>query len=262
MNRLEINNLEYGYYGENVIQDINMKIDKGEFVGIIGGNGSGKSTILKCIYGALKPRKGVIYIDNTDIMSMSSVDIARKIAVVSQENDMNFDFSVEEMVLMGRIPHKTFFQADTNEDIKITIEALQKTGMYPLKDRSFKSLSGGEKQRVIIARAIAQQADLMILDEPTNHLDICYQLQIFETVKSLGITVLAAIHDLNLASLYCDRIYALKNGNIFARGTPEEILTVQFIRELFGVECEIGISKHTGKTVISYIPGNILGDTK
>ncbi len=254
MDRLTIKNLEYGYFDENVIENINICAEAGKFTGIIGGNGSGKSTLLKCIYGALKPQRGEILLGNRKLADMSLRQLATNIAVVGQENEFAFDFTVWEMVEMGRTPYKSFFQADNAKDKEIVAEALQKTGMYNLKDRSFRQLSGGEKQRVIIARAIAQRTEVMILDEPTNHLDISYQLNTFETVKDLGITVIAAMHDLNLASLFCDKIYILKDRRVFAAGTPEEILTAKNIEEVFGVRAEVKTSDETSKSVISYIP--------
>lgn len=254
MERLTVNDLSFGYFDENVIEDINISAEAGRFTGIIGSNGSGKSTILKCIYGGLKASKGSIMLGERSLSDMSPQQLAANIAVVGQENEFTFDFTVWEMAAMGRTPHKGLFQPDTAQDREIVADALQKTGMYALKDRSFRQLSGGEKQRVIIARAIAQQSELMILDEPTNHLDIAYQLQTFETVKALGVTVLAAVHDLNLAALFCDRIYVLKDRHIFAEGSPEEILTADNIKEVFGVEAEVGISERTGKPVVSYIP--------
>lgn len=254
MTALTVNNLDYGYFDENVIENINIRAEAGKFTGIIGSNGSGKSTILKCIYGALRPQKGRILLGDKSLSDMNPQQLASNLAVVGQENEFAFDFTVWEMAAMGRNPHKGLFQPDTAEDRKIVADALKKTGTYDLKDRSFRQLSGGEKQRVIIARAIAQQTGLMILDEPTNHLDIAYQLQTFETVKALGITILAAMHDLNLAALFCDMIYVLKDRRIFAAGSPEEILTADNISRVFGVEAEVRVSGKTGKPMVSYIP--------
>lgn len=254
MTALTVNNLDYGYFDENVIENINIRAEAGKFTGIIGSNGSGKSTILKCIYGALRPQKGRILLGDKSLSDMNPKQLASNLAVVGQENEFAFDFTVWEMAAMGRNPHKGLFQPDTAEDRKIVADALKKTGTYDLKDRSFRQLSGGEKQRVIIARAIAQQTGLMILDEPTNHLDIAYQLQTFETVKALGITILAAMHDLNLAALFCDMIYVLKDRRIFVAGSPEEILTADNISRVFGVKAEVRVSGKTGKPMVSYIP--------
>ncbi len=251
---LTVNSLDYGYFDENVIENINIRAEAGRFTGIIGSNGGGKSTILKCIYGALRPQKGRIMLGDKSLSEMNPQQLASNLAAVGQENEFAFDFTVWEMAAMGRNPHKGLFQPDTAKDREIIEDALKKTGMYTLKDRSFRQLSGGEKQRVVIARAIAQQTEVMILDEPANHLDIAYQLQIFETVKALGVTVLAAMHDLNLAALFCDRIYVVRDRHIFAEGSPEEILTAENIRKIFGVRAEVRTSEKTGKPVVSYIP--------
>lgn len=210
-----------------------------EFVGIIGPNGSGKSTLLKCIYRVLKPDNGCIYIGNENMKDMSYRSSARKLAVVAQHNYYNFEFSVREVVLMGRAPHKKALERDTARDYEIVEEALRTVGMEHFADRSFSTLSGGEQQRVILARALAQQTPCLILDEPTNHLDITHQLQLMKLVKNLDVTVISAIHDLNIAAAFCDRLYVLKNGNIVGCGKPEEVLTTEFIREVYQVETEL-----------------------
>ena len=159
--------------------------------------------------------------------------------VVAQHNYYNFDFSVREVVLMGRSPHKKALERDNAEDYAIVAEALEKVGMADFAARSFSTLSGGEQQRVILARALAQQTPCLILDEPTNHLDITHQLQLLKIVKQLDVTVISAIHDLNIAAMFCDRLYVLKNGEIVAEGTPMEVLTRELIREIYEVESDI-----------------------
>ena len=159
--------------------------------------------------------------------------------VVAQHNYYNFDFSVREVVLMGRSPHKKALERDNAEDYAIVAEALEKVGMAGFAARSFSTLSGGEQQRVILARALAQQTPCLILDEPTNHLDITHQLQLLKIVKQLDVTVISAIHDLNIAAMFCDRLYVLKNGEIVAEGTPREVLTRKLIREIYEVESDI-----------------------
>ena len=196
----------------NILKDINIEVDNKEVVGIIGPNGSGKSTLLKCIYRVLKPSNGIVKFDYADIKNISVKESSKKLAVLSQHNNYNFDFTVKEIVLMGRSPHKKFMERDNKEDYDIVNDALKKVDMMNFKDRNFQSLSGGEQQRVILARALAQQPKCLILDEPTNHLDIKYQLQLMRIVKSLNIEVIAAIHDLNIATMYCDKIYVLKDG--------------------------------------------------
>ena len=199
----------------------------------------GKSTLLKCIYRVLKPDTGVIMLDGKPLNEYKVKDSAKALAVVSQHNYYNFEFSVQEIVMMGRAPHKKTMERDNAEDYKIVEECLEKVGMLPYRHRVFSSLSGGEQQRIILARALAQKTDCLILDEPTNHLDIKYQLQLLDIVKSLGITVIGALHDLNIAAAYCDRIYAMKNGRLVACGTPEEVITEDFIHMLYEVDATV-----------------------
>lgn len=236
---LTVKNLEVKYGDVEVLKDVSMRIHKNEFIGIIGPNGSGKSTLLKCIYRVLKPNSGCVYLDNTNINHISLRQSAKKMAVVSQHNYYNFDFSVKEVVLMGRSPHKKTMELDNSMDHEIVEESLKKVRMEEFANRSFSTLSGGEQQRVILARALAQQTSCLILDEPTNHLDITHQIQIMKLVKDLNITVISAIHDLNTAAAFCDRLYVLENGHIVGVGTPEEILTVEFMRKIYKVETEI-----------------------
>ena len=227
----------------NILKDINIEVDNKEVVGIIGPNGSGKSTLLKCIYRVLKPSNGIVKFDYADIQNISVKESSKKLAVLSQHNNYNFDFTVKEIVLMGRSPHKKFMERDNKEDYDIVNDALKKVDMMNFKDRNFQSLSGGEQQRVILARALAQQPKCLILDEPTNHLDIKYQLQLMRIVKSLNIEVIAAIHDLNIATMYCDKIYVLKDGKIVQYGTPKEILTPQLIKNVYEVDAKLIVDK-------------------
>ena len=235
----------------NILKDINIEVDNKEVVGIIGPNGSGKSTLLKCIYRVLKPSNGIVKFDYADIKNISVKESSKKLAVLSQHNNYNFDFTVKEIVLMGRSPHKKFMERDNKEDYDIVNDALKKVDMMNFKDRNFQSLSGGEQQRVILARALAQQPKCLILDEPTNHLDIKYQLQLMRIVKSLNIEVIAAIHDLNIATMYCDKIYVLKDGKIVQYGTPKEILTPQLIKNVYEVDAELIVDKD--RVHISYL---------
>lgn len=227
----------------NILKDINIEVDNKEVVGIIGPNGSGKSTLLKCIYRVLKPSNGIVKFDYADIKNISVKESSKKLAVLSQHNNYNFDFTVKEIVLMGRSPHKKFMERDNKEDYDIVNDALKKVDMMNFKDRNFQSLSGGEQQRVILARALAQQPKCLILDEPTNHLDIKYQLQLMRIVRSLNIEVIAAIHDLNIAAMYCDKIYVLKDGKIVQYGTPKEILTPQLIKNVYEVDAKLIVDK-------------------
>ena len=189
-----------------ILQEVSLCAGKGKFVGVIGPNGSGKSTLLKCIYRVLHQDAGCIFLDGKENTKMGYKETARFLGVVAQHNIYDFDFSVRDIVLMGRSPHKKTMEQDNAEDRRIAREALARVGLSGFEERTFAELSGGEQQRVILARALAQQTRALILDEPTNHLDVKYQLQLLNTVKSLDLTVVAAFHDLNLAGLYCDEI--------------------------------------------------------
>ncbi|WP_133015490.1 ABC transporter ATP-binding protein [Clostridium cuniculi] len=235
----------------NILKGINIEVDNKEVVGIIGPNGSGKSTFLKCIYRVLKPNDGAILLDKVDIKGMTVKESSKRLAVLSQHNNYNFDFTVKDIVLMGRSPHKKFMERDNKEDYDIVNDALKKVEMLEFKDRCFQSLSGGEQQRVILARALAQQPQCLILDEPTNHLDIKYQLQLMRIVKNLNIEVIAAIHDLNIAAMYCDKIYVLKDGEIIKYGNPKEVLTKELIKEVYEVDAEVILNNE--RIYISYL---------
>ncbi|MBD2487252.1 ABC transporter ATP-binding protein [Aulosira sp. FACHB-615] len=249
---LEVKHLCWSIEGKQILHDIHLQVSSGELVGLIGPNGSGKSSLLRCLYRVLKPDRGVITLNGKNIWHLSTREMAQTTAVVLQETSADFDFTVAEMVLMGRNPHQGLFDRETKKDHLIVLNALMQVGMNDFAERSFISLSGGEKQRVLIARAIAQQAQFLILDEPTNHLDIRYQLELLELVKGLGVTAIAALHDLNLAASYCDRIYVVHHGTIKAVGTPQDLLQPSLIREVFGVGSTVETNSKNGKLNISF----------
>jgi iron complex transport system ATP-binding protein len=236
-----------------VIRDVSLRVERGCFVGIIGPNGSGKTTLLKSVYKALRPDSGAILLEAMDLLRASPRLVARHLGVVGQFNEVGFDFSVHEMVMMGRQPHKHLMETDNREDYRAVEEALRATNLEHLARRSFLTLSGGEKQRVILARALAQNPRLLVLDEPTNHLDIKYQLQILGIIKGLGISVLAALHDLQLAIEYCDHLYAMKAGALVAHGEPRRLLTRELVAELYEVRCEVYENPVTGRPAIAYL---------
>ena len=236
---IQTDNIQVSFGSKTILQDISLAIQDKEFVGIIGPNGSGKSTFLKCLYRVLQPNGGKIFFDGTELSDLSHRDTALKMAVVAQHSTVNFDFSVLEMVLMGRSPYKGLLDRDQIDDYEIARHALAQVGLSDFESRNFNTLSGGEQQRVILARALAQRTECLVLDEPTNHLDIKYQLELMTIVKRLDTTVVAAIHDLNLAAKYCDEIYVLKNGNIVGYGSPEEVITSSMIKEVFHLNSKI-----------------------
>ncbi|MDR2375768.1 MAG: ABC transporter ATP-binding protein [Treponema sp.] len=251
---LEVNHVSISISRRDIVSDISLKVEEGLFVGLIGPNGSGKSTLLKAIYKVLSPREGAIFLDGEDLIKARPRLVARSMAVVGQFNELDFDFSVREMVMMGRTPHKALLEQDTKQDFEIVERALSMVDLGAYAGRSYQSLSGGEKQRVVLARAIAQEPQLLVLDEPTNHLDIKYQLQILSIVKKLGVSVLAALHDLSLAAEYCDYLYVLRSGSLAAKGPPESVLTRELIEDVYDVGCETYTNPVTGKLGISYFP--------
>ena len=223
---------------KTIIDKININIPSNKFIGLVGLNGTGKSTILKAIYGINK-YKGTILLNDQDIKSFNTKTLAQKMAVLIQENVNDFDFKVKDIVMLGRLPYKKLFDNDTIYDLDIVNNALNYVGMQNFADRYFNSLSGGEKQRVMIARILAQQVKFLILDEPTNHLDIKNQFKFFETIKSLNYTVFAVLHDLNMAAKFCDYIYVLHQGKIYAQGTPKQVFTSKLLENIFGMKANI-----------------------
>ena len=251
---LTVNELCVALGEKEIVKKVSLKASANSFVALLGPNGSGKSTLLRSIYRVLKPSEGIILFDGKDSMNISNKKLAKELAVVSQFNNINFDFTVREIVMMGRTPHLNMFQKESSKDHAIVDSALDNVGMKEYANRSYGSLSGGEKQRIMLARAIAQEPKLLILDEPTNHLDVRYQLQILSIVKKLGINVLAALHDLTLASQFCDYLYLLKDGEIDSQGKPEEVLTKETIKRVYQIDCEILKAPNTNGLLISYYP--------
>lgn len=249
---ISANKIEVSYGAENILNGVDIYAEDGKITGIIGPNGSGKSTLLKCIYRTLKAKEGTIMIDGKNIDSMSYKDSARKLSVVAQHNSYSFDFSVEEIVLMGRNPYKKLMEKENREDYDIVYDCLKKVGLEEFSKRMYSTLSGGEQQRVVLARALAQKTKYIVLDEPTNHLDITHQLQIMRLIKESGITAVAAVHDLNIAAMFCDVIYAMKDGKVVSYGKAEEVITPENIKLLYGVESEIVRDKN-GKIHILFL---------
>ncbi len=249
---LETRDVNIRLSSQEIVHHASVRVKEGEFVGLIGPNGSGKTTLLKSIYRQLKPSGGVILLDGRDMREIPYKESARDMGVVSQFTNLSFDLSVEDMVMMGRSPHKKAFSGDTKEDYAIVEEALRKVDMLDFRDRGFLTLSGGERQRIVLARALAQQVNILLLDEPTNHLDITYQLQIMDVVKSLHKGILAAMHDLNLTLMYCTYVYVMQHGEIIAYGRPEEVITPELIRRVYNVDCDIIRAPRSGKMHVIY----------
>lgn len=251
---LTVKDLSVKYSEKEIVKKVSLETSDNSFVALLGPNGSGKSTLLRSIYRVLKPSGGIILFDGKDSEDISNRKLAKEMAVVSQMNNLNFDFTVKEIVMMGRTPHLNILQSESSKDYEIVNSALEDVGMEDYGNRSYTSLSGGEKQRIMLARAIAQEPKLLILDEPTNHLDVRFQLQILTIVKNLGINVLAALHDLTLASQFCDYLYMLKDGEIDSQGKPDQVLTKEVIKRVYDIECEIVQAPNSKGLLISYYP--------
>lgn len=253
MFKLQVKNLEFSIDKKEILKDISFEIPKGSFVGIIGPNGSGKSTILKNIYRLYKPDSGQILLDNKNLLNMKDKDCAKEIAVLAQESNSQFDFTVEQIVKMGRYPYKSVFEDYSKKDLDMVTDMLKRVGLEAYVGRSFSKLSGGEKQRTLIARALVQDTEFLILDEPTNHLDIGYQIQLMDLVKSLNITTLSAIHDMNMASMYCDYLIVMKDGKIKNCGSVKEVITEEMLKEIFGVNAYVGVNPMNNKLQVSFM---------
>lgn len=235
--------LDFAYYHGLVLEDVSFALRKGELVALIGPNGSGKTTLLKVLSGVLSPLRGRVLLDGRGVGQFSRREIAQKIAVVPQNLEVSYAFTVREMVLLGRTPYVRPWRGLTPRDLRVVEEAMERVGIRELGLRPFPELSGGEKQIVILAMALAQEPQVLLLDEPTVHLDIHHQLAVLELVKSLnqeeGLTILAVIHDLNLAALYFDRLLLLNHGHLAADGPPAEVLQKDRIAQVFGTPVEV-----------------------
>jgi len=232
------------YYGSvKVLENVCFSVKERDFIGILGPNGSGKTTLLRSISRTLKPHRGVIFLNDVDIYALKSVEVAKQMAVVPQDNVITFDFTALDIVLMGRNPHLSRFQMESEKDIAIAKRAMELTNTWHLAERHVNELSGGERQRVIIARALAQEPKVLLLDEPTVHLDINNQLEIMDLLKELsikkGLIVLVVFHDFNLAARYCDSAILLNDGKIVSAGNLDAVLTSENIRSVFQVDAVV-----------------------
>ena len=238
-------------YGKEktALDGIDLELDFGRIVGLLGPNGSGKTTLLRSIYRTQKMDSGIVRLDDEDITHFPGKKLARNMAVMGQFNQINFDYTVLDIALMGRYPFHSLLEQERERDYEIALEALDKVGMK----NYFQSLSGGEKQRVVLARALTQSPKILILDEPTNHLDIRYRLEILSIIKDLQITVLAALHDLSLAAQFCDHLYLMKQGEIVTQGQPQAVITPENLRRIFDVEACVYPSPINGKLMIQYL---------
>lgn len=255
MNLLEVKNLKFGYGKELILDGISFNVKKGEFLSIIGPNGSGKSTLLKTLNNLYPSKLGAISLDGEDINKLKKRDLAKKMALVLQYNTIEYEFTVEDIVLMGRHPHKGRFERENEEDYKIIEESLEMTNTLDLRDRVVTEISGGERQRVMIAKALAQRPSIILLDEPTSHLDINHQIEILKLLKKMnkenGTTIILVIHDINLGIRYSDRVIMLNEGKIVEIGDAEKVITKKNIRLAYDINVAIEKNQHTDSLYIT-----------
>ncbi|GAA1287341.1 ABC transporter ATP-binding protein [Saccharothrix xinjiangensis] len=250
--RVVVDGVSVALGGTPIVFEAGLTVGAGEMVGIVGPNGSGKSTLLRAVYRALRPGAGLVRVDGSDVWELSARQSAQRTAVVVQESGSDFVLKVADVVAMGRNPHKGPLDRDTEEDRRICAQSLARTGVSALAGRDYDTLSGGEKQRVLLARALAQQPRLLVLDEPTNHLDIRFQLELLNLVRTLGVATLTVMHDLTLALGHCDRVYVLHRGRVVADGPPAEVLTPGLVAEVFGVRSHRWVDPDTGQAHLGF----------
>ncbi len=259
---LNISHLSWQIKNKTILRDISFSVRKGEVIGIIGPNGAGKTSLLRCLTNqanilASSSIHGSVLLKNQSISQFSAREIAQHFALVMQKNDSIFALSVQDVMKMGLLPHKSLFSLDSDHDKAQINLALEKVGLAEAINSQFNQLSGGEQQRVLIARAIIQASQILVLDEPTNHLDVYYQHQVLQLVNKLNITVIMTVHDFNLASLYCQRLLLLNKGQLVCDGAPKEVLTPEQLRQVFGLPCQQSIDAMTGATQVSfYLPND------
>lgn len=243
MVRIQVDSLQVSYDDTPALRGVTFQVERGEFVALVGPNGSGKSTVLRTITNLVKPRSGQVKVDGIPVARYRPDALARIVSVVRQEEPLDFEFTVEEIVTLGRIPHLRRFEREGPNDRRIIREALELTGLSELANRSVVEISGGERQRVGFARALAQAPEILLLDEPTAHLDLRYQIGMLDLLQDLcrkqGLTVVIVMHDLNLAAQYSRRMLLLDKGRLSRSGPPQQILTSEVIREVYGIEASI-----------------------
>ena len=251
---LRAEGVSFGYEGGFSLQEATVAVSPGSLTGLLGPNGCGKTTLLRLLCGVLRPQNGRVLLGDRDIESMARRDLARHVAVVPQETHPAFDYSVLEMVLMGRHPHLGAFQLEGPADLEIARTALAATGTAHLAPRNYMTLSGGEKQRVIIASALAQATELLLLDEPTASLDLGYQLEIAALLARLNreqnVTMVLATHDLNLAASLCDRLVVMRDGRVLTHGATRDVLTGDMVRQLYDVDADVAFHPRAGHLTV------------
>lgn len=258
---LSVQHVSWRADNQLILDDISFTINKGSFTGILGPNGAGKSSLLRCLYRYVRADSGSVKFNQQDIWrEYDAYQYAQDIAVVLQETPTHFNLTVYDIVALGLLPHKGLFTREQPQDKQKIDCAIQQVGLSDKTLQNFEHLSGGEKQRALIARAIVQSPSLLIMDEPTSHLDVRYQIQVIELAKSLGITVIASFHDLNLASAMCDQLIVLDKGKLVEQGTPQKVITSEMLSNVFGVCAEVSVHAQHKVPHISYFYGYDIQD--
>ncbi|WP_327677830.1 ABC transporter ATP-binding protein [Streptomyces sp. NBC_00467] len=238
--------------GRSLVRDLSLRVDSGRVVGLVGPNGSGKSTALRCVYRALRPSTGTVWVGDDDLSRLAMRRSAQTVAAMTQDGAVDLDFTVEELVALGRTPHLQGNQALGRRERELCERAMDRLDIRHLARRGVLTLSGGERQRVLLARALVQEPKILVLDEPTNHLDVRHQVQLLSLLRGSGLTVLIVLHDLNLASAACDRIGVLSEGRLVTAGSPAHVLTPELVDEVFGVEASVVPHPRTGAPQLLY----------
>jgi len=259
-NDLRVSNASFSYIGGFSLNHINLFVPDGQMVGLLGPNGSGKTTLLKLATGVLVPSAGDVLIGERSLKKLLRREVARQIAVVPQELNIPFAYTVEEVVMLGRTPFLRGLARESKRDRQIVAGVLEVTGMAGFRGRYFNELSGGERQKVVVAMALAQEPAILLLDEPTSHLDISHQMEILELLRRFNrekkVTIVAAMHDLNLAALFFERLVLLGRGLVFADGSPDEVITGEIIQKVFSAKVEIARHPKTAVPQIVLLPDN------
>ncbi|WP_436763130.1 ABC transporter ATP-binding protein [Streptosporangium sp. V21-05] len=236
---LRVENVHWAPGGKPILRGISLTVEPGEIVGLIGPNGSGKSSLLRCAYRRQRPDRGVVRLDGADVWATPAMRVARRVAAVTQDSPADLENQVEQIVALGRIPYLGALGRLSDREKELIASAMTRCEVSHLARRVYASLSGGERQRVQLARALVQEPGLLILDEPTNHLDLRHQVELLALIGELGVTVVAALHDLQLAAAACDRLVVLHDGQLVAAGAPQEIVTEQLLAEVYRVTAEV-----------------------
>ncbi len=245
--RLTAERVSWRVGGRTILDDVSLDCAPGTVTGLLGPNGSGKTTLLHLMAGLRRSSSGACRLGDDDVHRMPARARARRIAVLEQHSSTGLPLTARQVIELGRIPHRGRWPAARDEGADEVAEAMRRTAVAHLAERDWQTLSGGERQRVQLARALAQQPDVLMLDEPTNHLDLAHQLDLLATVRELGLTTVVALHDLDLAAAFCDRVVVLRDGRVAACGPPHEVLTAGLIAQVYGVEATVGPHEHSGR---------------